>query len=359
MTQHGLERIAVVEEGRLLGVLAREPVVRRLAEDEPPPAPEAIEEPLAAGVGAGWRRPLGRGGKFGGRKRGTVQEVLLADLELGEPEVSERLGDDQSPGDDDGSAVGMHTANLSGSETGSDASWSTSASIQAAARRWPWTSAGSSSSSPRERTASVVTVPATPTACVGRGSSGSTARTCSRHAVSSASVGVVRAKEALGQANAAEVEAPVPVAEDELGRAAADVDDQRSRRKRAPGGDPGVGESRLLISGQEAGVEAVAPFDLAEERLAVLRVPDGARRDGERPLDPGRLEHAPVVGQRVPNARECGGEEEATLVHALAQAGDRQPAVELAHGPALHLGHEQPRRVRPQVDDPDAGHLLR
>ena len=101
----------------------------------------------------------------------------------------------------------------------------------------------------KERTASVVTVPATPTACVGRGSSGSTARTCSRHG-ELGRVGVVRAKEALGQANAAEVEAPVPVAEDELGRAAADVDDQRSRRKRAPGGDPGVGESRLLISGR-------------------------------------------------------------------------------------------------------------
>jgi CBS domain-containing protein len=37
MAQHGLERVAVVEEGRLLGVLPREPVVRRLAEDEPPP----------------------------------------------------------------------------------------------------------------------------------------------------------------------------------------------------------------------------------------------------------------------------------------------------------------------------------
>lgn len=37
MAQHGLERVAVVEDGRLLGVLPREPVVRRLAEDEPPP----------------------------------------------------------------------------------------------------------------------------------------------------------------------------------------------------------------------------------------------------------------------------------------------------------------------------------
>jgi len=40
MAEHGLERLAVVEDGRLLGVLPREPVVRRLAEDEPPPEPE-------------------------------------------------------------------------------------------------------------------------------------------------------------------------------------------------------------------------------------------------------------------------------------------------------------------------------
>lgn len=36
MAEQGLERIAVTESGRLLGVLPREPLVRRLAEDEPP-----------------------------------------------------------------------------------------------------------------------------------------------------------------------------------------------------------------------------------------------------------------------------------------------------------------------------------
>lgn len=36
MVERGLERLAVAEDGRLLGVLAREPVLRRLAEDEPP-----------------------------------------------------------------------------------------------------------------------------------------------------------------------------------------------------------------------------------------------------------------------------------------------------------------------------------
>ncbi len=39
MGETSLERMAVVEDGRLLGILPREPVVRRLAEDEPPPPP--------------------------------------------------------------------------------------------------------------------------------------------------------------------------------------------------------------------------------------------------------------------------------------------------------------------------------
>jgi CBS domain-containing protein len=37
MAESELERLAVTEKGRLLGILPREPVVRRLAEDEPPP----------------------------------------------------------------------------------------------------------------------------------------------------------------------------------------------------------------------------------------------------------------------------------------------------------------------------------
>jgi CBS domain-containing protein len=35
MAEQGLERLPVTEDGRLLGVLPREPIARRLAEDEP------------------------------------------------------------------------------------------------------------------------------------------------------------------------------------------------------------------------------------------------------------------------------------------------------------------------------------
>jgi predicted transcriptional regulator len=45
MAERGLERLAVTEDGRLLGVVAREPLVRRIMEDEPPPADE---EPVGA-----------------------------------------------------------------------------------------------------------------------------------------------------------------------------------------------------------------------------------------------------------------------------------------------------------------------
>jgi CBS domain-containing protein len=40
MAEGGHERLAVVEDGKLLGILPREPVVRRLAEDDPRPPPE-------------------------------------------------------------------------------------------------------------------------------------------------------------------------------------------------------------------------------------------------------------------------------------------------------------------------------
>ena len=45
MAERGLDRLPVTEDGRLVGVLPREPLVRRLAEDEPPPADD---EPLGA-----------------------------------------------------------------------------------------------------------------------------------------------------------------------------------------------------------------------------------------------------------------------------------------------------------------------
>jgi len=44
MAERELDRVVVVEDGRLLGILAREPILRRLAEDEPP-ADESAANP--------------------------------------------------------------------------------------------------------------------------------------------------------------------------------------------------------------------------------------------------------------------------------------------------------------------------
>ena len=128
--------------------------------------------------------------------------------------------------------------------------------------------------------------------------------------------------EALGEADAAQVEARVEgdavgAAEDELGGAAANVDDYRSRRDVASRGDSAEGEERLLLATEEPRLEGVAPLDLAEERLAVLGVADGTRRKRERPLRAGLLRRAPVLDQDVADARDGLREQDAPLVHAL------------------------------------------
>jgi CBS domain-containing protein len=44
MAARDLERLPVTEDGRLVGVLPREPVLRRLAEEEPPHEPDAQQQ---------------------------------------------------------------------------------------------------------------------------------------------------------------------------------------------------------------------------------------------------------------------------------------------------------------------------
>jgi CBS domain-containing protein len=43
LEEHDLERVPVVEDGRLVGVLSRSVLRRRLAEDEPPPAEPILD----------------------------------------------------------------------------------------------------------------------------------------------------------------------------------------------------------------------------------------------------------------------------------------------------------------------------
>jgi CBS domain-containing protein len=42
LEEHDLERVPVVEDGKLVGIMSRTVLQRRLAEDEPPPEPESF-----------------------------------------------------------------------------------------------------------------------------------------------------------------------------------------------------------------------------------------------------------------------------------------------------------------------------
>jgi hypothetical protein len=147
--------------------------------------------------------------------------------------------------------------------------------------------------------------------------------------------------------------------EDELRRAPADVDDECGGVQVATGRDATKGQEGLLVSGDEARVEAVAPLHLAEERLSVFRVANRARRHGERSLGPPRLQLPAILGENVAHAGDRGGKEEAALVDALAEARDGQPALDLVDDAVLDVRNEQASRVRAEVDDPDACHFFR
>ena len=160
---------------------------------------------------------------------------------------------------------------------------------------------------------------------------------------------------ALGQPYRADVEARPRLERDELGRAAADVEHERSGLDLA---DAAQHQRRLFVAAQQLRGEAVRPLDLAEERLAVLGIPHRARRDEQRPLRAEPLRLAPVVGQDVADACDGKGEEAVTLVDAFAEPGDLGATHELAQPAVVDVGDEQARRVRALVDRCDPHYFL-
>src|SRR6266545_4993351 len=170
------------------------------------------------------------------------------------------------------------------------------------------------------------------------------------------------AGKALGEADAAEVVAlvkghTVGAAENQLGRPAADIDDERVLLHRPAGGDAAKREQRLLVAREEARLEAVAPLDLPEKRFPVLSVPNGARRERELALRAELLDGSAVSGQNVSDAHDSFRQQLSTSVHTLAKARDLEAAVELADDSVLDVSHEEPGRVRAEIDDSDARHL--
>ena len=141
---------------------------------------------------------------------------------------------------------------------------------------------------------------------------------------------------------------------EQLGRAAADVEHER---RVVEGAEAAPGQLGLVVAREQARREAVRPLDLAEKRLAVLRIADGARRDCERALATERLGLSPEIGEHVPYARDRHRKQAPPSVDAFAQPRDDGAPDDLLDAAVLDVGDEQACGVRPQVDRGDADHL--
>ncbi len=166
---------------------------------------------------------------------------------------------------------------------------------------------------------------------------------------------------ALGLAHDAglrrDVELDLAVAsDDELGRAAADVDDDdllsvdRPLARRA-----GERQRGLLVAADRAGVQVEPIAHRRRELCAVGRVADGAREHRGRRGRAVLVDELAEVPERVEDALHRRVREPAGRVDALAEPGHDRLAMKLRDSPVIgDVGDEQPRGVRPDVDDGDA-----
>jgi hypothetical protein len=155
----------------------------------------------------------------------------------------------------------------------------------------------------------------------------------------------------------------VAVADNELRRAAADVDHDDG-----PGGvggplarRPAERQARLLVARDRARVEAELVADAPGEVRAVGGVADGAREDRDRALRSELVDRGAVLREDGDDALDRLWREAAAGIDALAEAGDDRPALDLADraGRRVDVRDEQARRVRAEVDDRDARRAAR
>ena len=313
---------------------------------------------LAAGEGAGRRLALSPRRQFGRGERGAVEQVARAHFDADQAEAAQHLGDDRDTRDDHGRAPrrepGDAAALLDG-ESGEPCELILDRVGRDADAVDPLELLGRQPEVERGE---------------GRGGAGDaddrvhTRGDFVRHALrehgrhGAPQPGDIIA-EALGETDAAEVETDAEAVArlHELRRATTHVDDEHARLQVAADGDAPERERRLLVAAQEQGLEAVAPFDLAQEGLAVLGVADGAGGDGEHTLRAELLGDAPVAREDVAYPGHRHGEQAPPLVDALAEQGELESARELVDTPSVDVGDEQPGRVRAEVDRRDADHL--
>src|SRR6266487_1858428 len=131
------------------------------------------------------------------------------------------------------------------------------------------------------------------------------------------------------------------VADDELGRAAADVDDQRALVGQVVGG-AGIGGRRLLVAGEHFGLDAKQAAHPVEELLTVGGVPGRTGRH-----HPGR--HDAEAGAQLGVARQH-------LQGAFQGRGVPAPGspARSTHGPGQSIGSITWRTIRPTGSAPVA-----
>ena len=168
-------------------------------------------------------------------------------------------------------------------------------------------------------------------------------------------------EEALGEPDAADLQRfellrREAAADDELGRAAADVDDEaRLGRGRQDVGDAVVDEPRFLVAGDDVDREAERALGLRQEVGRVGREAERVRRDGahgRRMQPPDALAEAREAGDRgAPRL----GREAAAGVETGADAQRLAPRVEPVDLVALDATDLEPKAVRAHVDDGERG----
>ena len=176
-------------------------------------------------------------------------------------------------------------------------------------------------------------------------------------------VGAQRAvrKEPLRHADAAELQrlqalGRHPAADDELGRAAADVDDEpRLGRRRQFVRDAEIDEARLFVAADDVDREAECGFGLRQEFRRILR---DAERVGRDRAHGGRMQSRQPLAKALEACERRaprGQRQVAFLVDARAEADRLAPRVEAEDLVAFHTADLEAKAVRAQIDDRERG----
>ncbi len=169
---------------------------------------------------------------------------------------------------------------------------------------------------------------------------------------------------ALGVANDAGLQRGVEgdllsPADDQLGRAAADVDDQRRPLGGVLGGGAEVGEVRLFGAVEDASGEVEALAQLGDEGAAVAGVADGAGGDRVDLSDAEVGDRRQVLADRAAGVLDRLRRQVAGEVDAAAEPGYPAAPLHRRDAAAGDVGDEQAGGIGADVDHGDAAGAVR